>query len=89
MIDQRRTPPTSESLQPIQFARAEYDLRAAFSQHHRSRFADSAARASDNDDLVFDIRRKVLLYTFYLPLSHFSGNRLFLRITAAIRHTYR
>jgi hypothetical protein len=45
----------SEGLESIQSARAEYNLRAAFSKHNRSRFADSAARARDDDDLVFHI----------------------------------
>jgi len=36
---------TSESLQPIQSARAQHDLRAVFSQHLRSRLAYSTARS--------------------------------------------
>jgi hypothetical protein len=47
--------PASESLQSIQSARAEYDLCAAISKHDRSRFADSAACAGDDNDLVFYI----------------------------------
>jgi len=56
---------SSESLQPIQPARAEYDLCGAFSEHDRSRLAYSAARARDDDDLVLDSRHKILLSTFY------------------------
>jgi hypothetical protein len=41
---------SSERLQPIQPARAE---------HNRGRFAYSAARAGDDNDLVFDSRHEV------------------------------
>jgi hypothetical protein len=59
----RSCDPTSESLKPIQSARAEHD------PSHRSLatcevlrgFAYSAARARDDDDLVFDARHEVLL----------------------------
>jgi hypothetical protein len=75
----RSRDPTSESLEPIQSARAEYDLCAAFSEHDRSRFAHSTAlsacpprranafgaRAGDDDDLVFDSRHEVLLSSLY------------------------
>jgi hypothetical protein len=57
------------SLEPIQSARAEYDFRAAFSEHDRSPLAYSAARASDDDDLVFDFRHEVFLSTFYFHIS--------------------
>jgi hypothetical protein len=50
----------SESLESIQSARAEYNLRAAFREHDRSRFADSAACAGDDDHFVFDSRHEVL-----------------------------
>ncbi len=39
---------------------AEYDLRAALSEHNGSRLAYSAARARDDDDLVFDSVHEVL-----------------------------
>jgi hypothetical protein len=45
----------------IQSARAEYHLGAAFREHDRSRFADSTARAGDDDNLVFDSMHKILL----------------------------
>jgi hypothetical protein len=47
--------PTSESLESIHSARSEYNLRAALREHDRSRFADSAACAGDDDDFVFHI----------------------------------
>jgi hypothetical protein len=40
--------------------RAEYDFRAALSEHDRSRLAYSAARARDDDDLVFNSLHKIL-----------------------------
>jgi hypothetical protein len=43
----------SESLKAIQSARAEYDLRTAFSEQERSRLAYTAACARDYDDLAF------------------------------------
>jgi hypothetical protein len=43
----------SESLKAIQSARAEYDLRTAFSEQERSGLAYAAAGARDYDDLAF------------------------------------
>jgi hypothetical protein len=34
----------------------------ALGEHERGRFADSAARARDDDDLAFDSQHKILLY---------------------------
>ena len=56
--------PTSERLQPIQSSRTEDDLCAAFSKHDRSRLTYAAARAGNDDHLVFDSRHKVLLSVF-------------------------
>ena len=44
--------------------------------------AYSAARAGDDDDLVFDSRHEVLLSTFCFPLSFFLSARLSLGIIA-------
>ena len=41
----RSRDPTSQSLEPIQSARGEYDRCAAFSEHDRSRLAYSVARS--------------------------------------------
>ena len=60
----RACDPTSESLEPIQSARAEDDLRAALSEHDRSRLAYSATCARDDDDIVFDAVREVLLFAY-------------------------
>ena len=48
----RARDPTSESLQPIQSARTEDDLRAAFREHNRSRRAYSTTRAGNDDDTL-------------------------------------
>jgi hypothetical protein len=60
----RARDPTSESLEPIQSARAEDNLRAAFRKHDRSRLAYSTTRAGDDDDLAFDSRHEVFTFCF-------------------------
>jgi hypothetical protein len=42
-----------------------------FSEHDRSPLAYSAARARDDDDLVFDSGHALLLSAFFLTFSHF------------------
>jgi hypothetical protein len=58
------------SRQPIQSARAGYDLCAAFSEHDRSHLAYAAARTGDYEGLIFDSLHEVLLsqktYSFVL-----------------------
>jgi hypothetical protein len=64
----RACDPTSESLEPIQSARAEDDLRAALSEHDRSRLAYSTARPGYDDDLVFDSVHEVLHFQYLICL---------------------
>jgi len=61
---------TSESLKPIQSARADYDLCAAFSEHDRSRLAYSAARACDDAARGLSARHRPNI----IPNSQFSVN---------------
>jgi len=62
--------PPSERLQPIQSARAEYDFRAALSEHDRSGFTYAAARPGYDDNLVFNSVYEVFhfQYLIYLDL---------------------
>ncbi|MDX6557650.1 MAG: hypothetical protein QOE73_281 [Verrucomicrobiota bacterium] len=62
----RSRDPTSQRLQPIQSARAEYDLRAVFREQNRSRLAYSAEDQIDSRRVSLERtachrrRRKVL-----------------------------
>jgi hypothetical protein len=53
---------TSERLQPIQSSRAEYDFRAALSEHDRSGFTYAAARPGYDGDLAFNSVHEVLQF---------------------------
>ena len=60
--------PTSERLQPIQSSRAEYDFRAALSEHDRSGFTYAAARPGYDDDLAFNSVHEVLHFQYLICL---------------------
>ena len=51
-----------QSLEAIRSARAEYELCTTISEKERSRLANSAACAGDDDDLVFNSGHEVLLF---------------------------
>jgi hypothetical protein len=70
--------PTSERLQPIQSARAEYDFRAALSEHDRSGFTHAAARPGYDDDLVLNSVYEVFHFQYLIYFDSLGSEAMIL-----------